>query len=100
MSGGPRRPASMPRVRSDVLAAELDEDLVLYDPASKSSFRLNYSARAVWTCCDGSSTIDEIAEDLAAVYGADPQTVLAHVRRLVDDWRIQGLLANHHAAPG
>jgi len=94
MSGAPRRPVSVPQVRPDVLTAEFDQELVLYDPASQSSFRLNHSARAVWICCDGSSTVDEIAEDLAAVYGTDTETVLAHVRRLIEDWATQGLLTD------
>lgn len=93
-----RCPPTMPKARPDVLVAELDQDLVLYDPVNRSSFRLNHTARAVWLCCDGSTTVDEIAEDLAAVYKADPQTVSEQVHRLVAYWAAQGLFSAGPAA--
>jgi hypothetical protein len=73
----PPRPidgASAPRRRDDVLQVTVDAESVLYNPTDTRLLRLNEMGTLLWRWFDGTSTIDEIAEDLdeaARAAGAD-----------------------------
>lgn len=58
-----------PIVAPNVIEHEIDEDLVLYDPRSDSVHVLNETAAAVWWLCDGKLTCQEIAGQIAQLYG-------------------------------
>ncbi len=53
---------------------------------------LNYSARVVWQLCDGSRNADEIANELAAIYGFEPVVVEEDVRDILTQFNQAGLL--------
>ncbi len=72
-----------PPRRSDVVAEELDGEVVLFDPRSGNTYRLNQTALAVWRKCDGRATIREIAELLTQAYDVEFETALEHVEQLV-----------------
>ena len=59
--------ASKPRVRQDLDVVELDDELVLYDPARDEVHYLNSAAAIVFQLCDGSATVKEVAGDIAEV---------------------------------
>jgi hypothetical protein len=86
-------PGSAPAARSDLLAEELDGELVLLEPARGGLHVLNPTAAAVWRCLDGEVTLVALADDLAAAFDADPATVRADVLALVDRLARDGLLA-------
>jgi hypothetical protein len=81
-----------PQVRPDVLSTEIDGEIVVFDAPSDTVLKMNPSATTVWACCDGSATIDEIAADIAEVYGVDQAVVRAQVADLVTQWSEKGLL--------
>ncbi len=82
----------VPAVRRTVAAVDIDGEAVLYNEATGSLHALNSPATVVWACCDGAATIAEIASDLAAVFGVDAETMLAHVVDAVRDFARLGLL--------
>ena len=86
--------AYRPLVRSDVLATEIDGEMVVFDAPSDTVLKMNQSATTVWSCCDGTATVDEIAADIAEVYDVDRAVVRAQVTDLVTQWSAKGLLAN------
>jgi hypothetical protein len=53
---------------------------------------LNPVAALVWQCCDGESSVTEIAEDLAEVFGAEPGTLQSDVERAITVFNDAGLL--------
>lgn len=65
--------AFVPR-RAAVASVEIDGEVVLAREGS-TLYRLDPLATLVWSCLDGSGTVGEIAEDLAAEFGADPDVV-------------------------
>jgi peroxiredoxin len=76
----------VPRARSDVAAVLVDREIVIGRVPEGSSYlqtcALNESGSIVWQCFDGSGTIDEIAADIADVFGADSESVTADVLAL------------------
>jgi hypothetical protein len=62
---------SRPMRREGAAAAELDDNLVLYDDVGQLLIMLNSSAAAVWNCCDGTTTLDDMVHELTEVHRAD-----------------------------
>ena len=62
MTPATTNPEFAPRVRDDLVFRQLDEEWVVYDPASEQLHVLNASAAVVWLCCTGESTLSEIVD--------------------------------------
>ncbi len=92
MTSSGEQSTARPRARSDVLRADFDDDTVLFDPVGRHLLVLNHSAALVWSCCDGSGSVDEIADDIAEAYGLAREALREQVESLVVTWRGQGLL--------
>ncbi len=84
--------ASKPKVRKDLDIVELDDELVLYDPARDEVHYLNVTAALVFRLCDGSATVRELATEIAAAMGVPEKRVERQVRTLLKDLREVGLL--------
>ncbi|MFW6107557.1 MAG: PqqD family protein [bacterium] len=87
-------PSDTPKARDDILFRELHDGCALYDPSNETVHSLNLTAGFIWCLLDGSRSLSDIASDIssAAEGGADPDTVLADVRRAADELARQGLL--------
>ena len=70
---------------------ELDGKLMLFDPASGRIVQANATAALVWGLCDGSRTLGEITELLAAYLGQEAG-VRADVPRIVRELLESGAL--------
>ena len=81
-----------PQVRTDLLSTELDGETVVFDAPSDTVLKMNPSATTVWSCCDGGATVDEIATDIAEVFGVERSVVFTQVVELVRQWSDKGLL--------
>jgi hypothetical protein len=57
--------------REGAAAVELDDNLALYDEVGQLLIMLNSSAAAVWNCCDGTTTLDDMVHELAETHRAD-----------------------------
>ncbi len=83
------------RKRQDLIARQIDEDLVLMDSAARSVHVLNRTARLVWDLCDGGHSAEEIARQLqdrfAVPPGSDPA---ADVREILGVFQDKGLLTD------
>lgn len=50
-----------PRARRDgLLVQDLPDETIVYDRERSRAYCLNPTARLVWACCDGQSTVEEI----------------------------------------
>ena len=81
-----------PRPRDGLTAAVLDDELVVYDGASRTLHHLNREATLVWLCCDGARTIDGISESLAHGNIAAADTIRRDVIALVEELDAASLL--------
>ena len=71
-----------PPAREDLLAEELDGELVLSDPRNGHVYRLNGTAANVWRLCDGRRSTTAIAECLTDRYDVSLDTALDHTEQL------------------
>ena len=81
-----------PRLRPGVGATFLDDEGVLLDPATGASHLLDQPASLVTRFLDGTSTLGEIAFDIADVLELDRGQVEADVVALAQTLGAQGLL--------
>ena len=86
----------VPRARPDVAMVQLGAEIVLGRIADGSTFlqtvALNESGAIVWQCFDGSGTVEEIAADIADVFGADAEAVGADIETLAREVGEAGFL--------
>jgi hypothetical protein len=61
--------AIVPRRRTGVHGVEIDSESVLYDARRARLHHLNWSASAVWWSIDGTTSIDQLAAELAGRFG-------------------------------
>jgi len=81
-----------PKRRSDLAVVQVDGEAVIYDDRSGNIHRLNPTATLVFECCDGQSTIPEVAADFAAVYGAPIGQMEQQIRSVIRRFRLRDLL--------
>lgn len=84
--------AMKPRVRDDLEMIEIDGEIVVYDPGTRSLHHLNPTATVVLSQLDGSATVKEVARDLAAAYQVPADEMQRQIRVLIRQFRHMGLL--------
>jgi len=84
--------SSAPVGRPSVRLIELDGQVLIYDDELRHWLVLNQTASALWQCLDGSATVAEIADDLSAVFGAQPEKAQEQVLHMVRLLGHQGML--------
>jgi pyrroloquinoline quinone biosynthesis protein D len=75
----------LPRRTDRVLAQRTAETIVLLDLDGGEYFTLNDVGGRVWELCDGSHTVSEIVEILAAEYEAPPHEIQGDVEELLTE---------------
>jgi hypothetical protein len=75
-----------------VTEVELDGETILYDEKTHELLVLNSSAALIWQVLDGTCSLRELSEDLAAAFRIDPGTVGADVLDTVRALGSHGLL--------
>jgi hypothetical protein len=81
----PGRPeaGSHPVRREGAVAVELDDNVALYDDVGQLLIMLNSSAAAIWECCDGATTVDDMVRQLTAAHPDDAAVIGEDVRQTV-----------------
>ena len=85
-------PPIRPRARADLAVVELDGEAVVYDEAENALHHLNPTATVVFSLCDGSATIRELADDLGGAYAVAAGRIEPQIRGLLLRLRRAGLL--------
>ncbi|HUF60085.1 MAG TPA: PqqD family protein [Actinomycetota bacterium] len=81
-----------PQTRADLTVVELDGEAVIYDEMNGDLHRLNPTATLVFSLLDGSSTVEDLALDIAKAYGMPVDEITAQVRELADRFAASHLL--------
>ena len=70
----------------------VDDALFVYDETNNRFFRLNSSATAVYRCCDGAASVDEIVTLLTDQFPDDSANVRDDVEATVAELEELGLV--------
>lgn len=89
---GPRRPGD------HVVAADLEDELLLGDLEQGESYALDGTAADFWRAVVRHGALDSAAEDLAEIYDAEPSILRADLEAFADALAQKGLLVDDHAA--
>ncbi len=81
-----------PKVRTDLAVVELDGEAVIYDPDGGGLHHLNPTATVIFSVCDGTATVKELAADIGKAFRMSPQEIERQVRALLRELRRGGLL--------
>ncbi len=74
---------SRPVRRGDLTIHELDDEALIYDPATADTHRLNATALFIWQQCDGRRDARVIAERVVDAYDVTMDTANEHVQRML-----------------
>ena len=85
---------SAPKRAERIIARRGDDAVILLDPDSGDYYTLDDIGGRIWELCDGSRSVDEIADVLAAEYDAPAERIRADVVDLLDELR-EGRLVVH-----
>jgi PqqD family protein of HPr-rel-A system len=91
---------SRPRIRENLHVVELDGEAVVYDERTGDLHHLNAVASLVLDLCDGTSTVHDVAGDVASVVQDAPPDIERHVRACIRQLRAVGLLEPTGAVRG
>jgi len=70
--------------RTEVEAHSLpDQSLLLFEKESATAIPVSESGGKVWEMCDGAHTVDQIADNLAALYDADRIVIERDIREFL-----------------
>ena len=83
---------AVPRVRNDLALSEVDDEFIVYNPATDRTALLNPTAALVFDYCDGSRTLEEIAGKVAAFFKIERETVLPDVQAALKELTTKGFL--------
>lgn len=81
----------MPRVRDDILTAQLESEAVLLDLKTKRYYRLNSTAARVWEGIEDGRSVSQIVDALVEEFEVDRATAQAETERALEDFRARGL---------
>jgi acetyl/propionyl-CoA carboxylase alpha subunit len=81
----------MPRVRDDILTAQLESEAVLLDLKTKRYYRLNSTAARVWEGIEDGRSVSQIVDALVKEFEVDRATAQAETERALEDFRARGL---------
>ncbi|MBN1422742.1 MAG: HPr-rel-A system PqqD family peptide chaperone [Planctomycetes bacterium] len=83
---------ALPAAREDLVIRELDEEVIVFDPATSNAHTLNPTAAAILLLCDGSRDGDEIAREVARTFSIDEARANADVAKTLQELRDRGLI--------
>ena len=70
------------RANDDVIATDLDNELVLLDPTTRAMFTLNATGRVIWQQIEAGHTTADIVRAVVAAFEIDDITAAADVDTL------------------
>jgi nucleoside-diphosphate-sugar epimerase len=88
-----------PRMASGLAFVEVDGEIVVYDAREGKLRFLNHAAATVFSLCDGSATIGELAQEIADAYEESPETIEPIVRSAIRQLRKENLLVPPSPGP-
>ena len=89
---------SVPRRRAGATGVELDDNLAVYDQVGEILILLNPGAAAVWSRCDGATSVAALVADLESTHDNEPDGAIAEdVRRTVRKLADLGLVEDASA---
>ncbi len=81
-----------PKVRPDLLAEVVEDDLVVLVPETDQVHLLNTTAAAIYELCSGTRSASQIAGELRRVVGASAEEIEHDVNRVLEELAEKGLL--------
>jgi len=87
-----RRLTSAPEIRDDLMAANVGDEMVVFDPQTQQMHRLDPMAALVWQLLDGTASVDQTCREISEELGVDVERVRVDITTLVADLEQRHLL--------
>ena len=81
-----------PIKRDNLQKRDLEDGLVLHDQQTSQVFTLNTTAALIWEYCDGNTSVEVIAQELATACNVKKEDMLKDVINIITDFQVKGLL--------
>jgi len=85
-------------VEDGILAQQLDDEWILYDPGASSVHIVNDMAEFVWRMCDGHHSFEQMAQKVTDAYRVpEGSNVRAELRSVIQSFADRGMLTSPEA---
>jgi PqqD family protein of HPr-rel-A system len=84
----------VPEKAADVLELDMEDGFILFNHDSSLVHHLNPSAAIIWQLCDGSASVQELADDIATEFKLDRADVRGQVAGVVAEFEALGLVVD------
>lgn len=81
-----------PKRKDNLVAEDMDDDVLVADFRKSEMHVLNPTAAAIWEMCDGEHTAEQIADTLAEHFGVTAEEIQSDVANMLADFNEKGLL--------
>lgn len=82
-----------PKKRHDIVAQELGDEGMLYDPVHEKVHQLNHTGYVIWKLCDGINTLTEMMEKMHSLFPhTSESTIRADIELAIKDFGQKNLL--------
>jgi hypothetical protein len=82
----------LPRRRADVELRDEAPQIWLVDPATGAAHLVNSMGRAIWELCDGTITVEELADAISQVFDVPRERAADDVTAVVEQFDDAGLV--------
>jgi len=69
--------------RNDIISREIDDEILLMDNQAMKVHQLNRTASFIWSRCNGSTSTEEIIEQLAHDFDVEDHVANKHVKDVI-----------------
>jgi len=69
--------------RNDIISREIDDEILLMDNQTMQVHQLNRTASYIWSRCNGSTSTDEIIEQVARDFEIENHVAMKQVKELL-----------------
>src|SRR5262245_17039680 len=77
----------------DLIATDLDDELVLLNPSTRALFSLNATGRAVWIRLAAPTSTSELVDAIVTAFAVDERVAARDVKSLLDELAAAGLVS-------
>jgi len=87
---------SFPPVNPAVKAYPVEDEIIIFDDRSKQLARMNQTAAIIWELHEEEKSVDEIAQQIAELYGIEKEMIMPDVIGSLEEWFALGMLGSEN----
>lgn len=82
----------MPILRDDLVLRQVEDETLVLDRAGERIHQLNATASFIWSRCDGNTSLQTVAAEMAGKYGISAEQAVVDIAQMLSQLEQLGLI--------